>query len=227
MIKTASYSRLIDFETCRFKAYLKHVAYVPDPKPNTASLRGTAIHETIETWMRGNGPASPEAMKHFDKELNALQRRHQEGLVSLEGKWGFNQQWEPTEYKKAWLKMKADAIVTLAPTKAIVIDYKTGKRFGNELKHGEQCQLYAIATFIRNPKLEEIITELWYFDQNELASYPMTRKAATYAMKSFDKRLKRMTSATDFPPNPNAFSCKYCPYKSNDLGGTGHCKTGV
>ena len=42
---------------------------------------------------------------------------------------------------------KLDAYVKEDDTSARVIDYKTGKRFGNEIGHSQQCLLYAIAAF--------------------------------------------------------------------------------
>ena len=42
--------------------------------------------------------------------------------------------------------------------------------------------------------------------------------------KNFDNRGGAITTATEFPPNPNMFSCRWCPYGPR---GTGHCDKGV
>lgn len=226
-ITSASYSRLLDFESCRLKAYLKHVERIPDPRPSTAADRGTDIHNRTELFVRGEGPIPPEAAKHYSDELVSLRKHFEDGNVSLEGEWGFDQDWKICDWKTGWFRVKADAVVRLNKKHAVVIDYKTGKRFGNEIKHGEQLQLYALSVLLREPKVERITAELWYFDQNELASYEVTQETGLRCLKGFDNRARKMTSATTFPPNPNGYSCKWCPYKPAELGGTGHCAVGV
>jgi hypothetical protein len=124
----------------------------------------------------------------------------------------------------AWLRLKLDAIVFVSETEAIDIDFKSGRKFGNELKHAEQLQLYQLVTFLRYPLLEKITTELWYLDQDELTSNTFTRTQGLRFQRSWDARGTRMTTAVDFPPNPNIFSCKYCEYGPT---GTGHCLVGV
>lgn len=229
-ITSASYSRLIDFESCAYKAYLKHVDRIPDPRPSTAADRGTAVHQACEDWMR-DLPSQPHqppiASKHFKNELNSLKESFIEGKASLEGEWAFDKDWKPTEWKTGWFRLKADAVVHPTPTEAVVIDYKTGKRWGNELKHGEQLQLYSLAVFLREPEIQHVTAELWYFDQDDLASISISRKEGLRYLRLFDNRARKMTNATTFPPNPNMFSCKYCPYKPEELGGTGHCARGV
>lgn len=230
MITSASYSRLLDFESCNFKAWLKHVKRIPDPRPSPAADRGTAVHQACEDWMR-NDPKQPhppkEAAKHFEAELNSLKESFIAGRASLEGEWAFDHDWKVTEWKGGWFRLKADAVVHPDKTNAVVIDYKTGKRFGNELKHGEQLQLYSLAVFLREPKVQHVTAELWYFDQDDLASLSISRKEGLRYLRLFDNRARKMTEATTFPPNPNAFSCRYCPYKPIELGGTGHCVKGV
>lgn len=226
-ITSASYSRLLDFESCRLKAYYKHVERIPDPRPSTAADRGTDIHNRTELFIRDQGAAPAETLKHFKDEAFSLKEHFKAGKASLEGEWAFDHDWQPTGWKGGWFRMKADAVVHLSKKHAVVVDYKTGKRFGNEIKHGEQLQLYALATFIREPTVERITAELWYFDQNELASYDVTRQQGLRCLKGFDNRARKMTEATTFPPNPNAYSCRWCPFKPADLGGTGHCTVGV
>lgn len=227
-IKSWSHSRLMDFEACNYKAFLKIVEKRPDLSPKTAAERGTVVHDECENFVNGKlKTPNAIAVKHFADELNSLRDHYKAGRVSLEGEWGFDRNWQPTEYKTAWLKIKADAVAHLRPDYAVVIDYKTGKRFGNEIKHGEQLMLYSIGTLIRNPKLELTTAELWYFDQNELASTKLPRSRMGSVQRMYDRRGMRMTEATTFPASPNAFSCKWCPYRKADKGGDGFCKFSI
>lgn len=214
MIRSGSYSKLIDFEQCPYRVKLKHVDCIPEEK-SPAADRGTAIHQMAEDFVRGKGRLVPSELIKFHDEFLVLRREFKAKNVSLEGEWGLDKDWLPCDYKKAWLRMKADAVFFMSDTKAIVIDYKTGKRFGNELKHGEQVQLYAIAAFILYPKLEEITVELWYLDIDELHSMTYTRMQALRYVQSYDKRFIKLTTAKDFPANPNVFTCKWCAYGPN------------
>jgi hypothetical protein len=132
--------------------------------------------------------------------------------------------WVPT-----WLRLKLDALVHVSKHEAIAIDYKSGRKFGNELKHAEQLQLYQLVSFLRYPELEIVHTELWYLDVDELTSATFQRQQGLRFMRSWDKRGNALTTCQDFPPNPSVFACRYCPYGKPENGfinGTGHCAAG-
>jgi len=225
MIKSWSFTRLQDFLSCKFKAYLKYVERVPDPTPRPAADRGTVIHTLAEEYVLGKLKELPQELAKFKTEFFALREAYKKKHVSLEGEWGFTTDWAPATWKAAWGRIKADAVVHQSPTEAIVIDYKTGKKFGNEVKHAEQLQLYTLAVFLREPEVQIVTAELWYLDLDDLTPMTTTRGIAMGKyLKYWDQQAHRMTKCTAFPPNPNVFSCKWCPYKPS---GTGHCKVGV
>lgn len=223
MIHSWSYSKLIDFEQCPYRVKLRYVDKVPGTKAPAAE-RGTAIHQMAEDYVRSKLKDLPLELRHFKDDFAALKASFKHEAVHLEGEWGFDKEWMPATYKGAWLRMKADAVFYANPTKATVIDYKTGKSYGNELKHGEQTQLYAIATFIRNPKLEEIITELWYLDRDELSAKTYRREEALRYVQPFNKRAHALTSCKDFAPRANQFTCTRCDYGPAKGG---QCEFGV
>lgn len=166
--------------------------------------------------MRG-GVELLKELEGFRSDYEELRRLHGEGAVTLEGEWAVDVDWNPVAWNStdAWCRMKLDAFVRTSATTARVIDYKTGKRMGNEFKHTEQGQLYQLATFLRFPELDHITVEFWYVDLNErdVKQYPRLQGAAYF--DKYHKRLAAMTDCEDFPPNPNAFSCKWCPYRGN------------
>ena len=215
-----SYSKLLDFEQCRYRFRLKHIDKIPEEKHEAAD-RGTAIHTMAENFVLGKTKSLPTELLKFDDDFLALRQRYVEGRVSLEGEWGFDKEWLLTNYRTAWLRMKADAVMfdkPKEPTYAIVIDYKTGKKWGNEIKHGEQVQLYALATAIRNPSVMNIRVELWYLDKDELTPVDYTRKHVMSFVKPFNARALKIDKAFEsnkFEPNPNVFTCQYCPYGPN------------
>ena len=210
----------MDFEKCKFLAWLKHDQKIPEPmrplppgKTEHANDRGTRVHDNCEAYVRGDtDELTFEAEKYFGPQIDLLRVLYAEGKVSLEGEWGMSDEWEPTDYRSAWLRLKLDAIIHLDKTEAIVLDYTTGKKFGNEIKHNDQILIYVVCTFLRYPLLERVTAELWYLDQDEVTSKTFTRDQALRFRTALDRRGRAVTECTDFPPNPNAYSCQWCQY---------------
>jgi PD-(D/E)XK nuclease superfamily len=226
-----SHSKLGEFEKCKYRTFLMHVEKVPEPprplpkgKTEHANDRGTRIHQAAEDYVRGlRGDIIPE-LGAFASHIEMLGILFDDGKVSMEGEWGLDQNWDPTEWKGAWHRAKVDVIVHFDPTEALVIDYKSGRKFGNEIKHGEQMQLYAVGAFSRFPHLENVTTELWYVDQDEVTTLKFTRSQALRFKPRFHSRGLALTTCTDWPTNANIHSCKWCMYGP---WGTGNCKDGV
>lgn len=232
MIKAWSYSRLTTFEQCPLRAKIAYVDRIPEPerplpagKTEHPNDRGTRIHEAAELFVKGGVELITE-LKDFKDEFENLRSLYAAGQVSLEGEWGINREWMPVGWmaREVWCRVKLDAMVRLSDTQAVVIDYKTGKKAGNEVKHAEQTQLYAIATMDRFPSMEIITAELWYTDQNDMTSFEFTREDIERYRERYDARGEKMTSETEFVARPSIFNCKWCPYAPN---ATGHCEVGV
>jgi len=71
---------------------------------------------------------------------------------------------------------------------------------------------------IREPRLQNLTVELWYLDKDELTTVNYTRARALALIKPFDKRAARIDKAHKtgvFEPNPNVFTCQWCPYGPN------------
>ena len=230
MIPSWSHSKLTDFEKCKFLAYLKHDQKIPEPerplpqgKSEHANDRGSRIHDAAELFVRGKGPMTSELMK-FSPEFDKLRRLFMLGQVELEGEWGMSREWEIAKWRGAWLRLKLDALVFRNKYEAVAIDYKSGKKFGNEVKHAQQLQLYSLVTFLRHPKLEEIDTELWYLDVDDITCRHYTRDQALRFKPNYNMRGEALTSCEKWPPNPNKYTCQWCLYGPEH---SGHCKVGV
>ncbi|WP_025915482.1 PD-(D/E)XK nuclease family protein [Herminiimonas sp. CN] len=227
-----SISKAKTFGQCKLRAQLQYGQKIPEPerplppgKTEHANDRGSRIHDEAENYVKGQGPFGRE-MGKFQAEFDSLQKLYKDGMVSTEGEWAMDSNWEPVEWraKEAWLRLKLDAIVHLSEYEAVIIDYKSGKKFGNEVSHAEQVQLYQLVSFLRYPKLELIHTELWYLDVDDLTQNTFTRQQGLRFKHNFTKKGFAMTECTEFPASPNIFNCKWCPYGPS---GTGHCERGV
>ena len=217
LITAWSYSALKVYEECPYRSYIQRVKRVPEPS-NPAADRGSAIHKEAEDYVNATLGELPDSLKKFKDEFEELRQLFEKAKVELEGEWGFTKDWEICGWMegRTWARIKLDALVNESDTSARVIDYKTGKRFGNEISHSQQALLYAIGTFLRYPNLEFVQTELWYLDKGETAKQTYTRQEAMQFFPGFNSRAVRMTTETDFTPQPSKNNCRWCSYKNGD-----------
>lgn len=234
-IKAWSHSRIVVFEACKRHTELAVVERVPEPprplppgKTEHANDRGTRIHLGAEKYVLG-GVELIHELRWFEAEFDRLRELCASGQVSLEGEWAFTRDWEATAWMSSdvWCRIKLDAMVFLSEEEAVVIDYKSGKRWGNEIKHHEQIILYQMGAFLKYPKLREITVELWYTDLDEIHTMKFRRDQGLKFLTNWERRGTEYTTCEEFPPNPSKFTCRWCPYKPTHLGGTGHCNVGV
>lgn len=228
-----SFSRLKDFESCPLKAYKKYVEKCSqDHMDRTAADRGTMVHDAAEKFVRGEGDFIKEMAK-FRDYFGVVREEYKAGDVIVEENWGFDPDWQKTGWfdKNVWCRMKLDNLRTQErnddgdPLVVTPTDYKTGKKYGNEVSHGQQGQIYALGTFLRFPTVEVANVELIYLDQGQTTKRTYTREKAMKFLPTWTSRGKKMTEATDYPPKPNKMTCMWCPFGPQH--GDGSCDWGV
>lgn len=239
-IQAWSPTLLQKYEECPYQAFLKAVKKIPEPdrpptQPNGKEWpndRGSRLHDEAEEYVRGKRDLSRELRGFADNfaALRALFERDPDS-VFMEELWCFDHEWNVVPKKswdQHWARIKIDFFAFLSETHALTIDYKTGRRDGNEIKHGDQVLLYAIVAFLKFEMLEEITVELWYVDNDELVQQTYTREQAMRFLPRLERRGVNATIDTEFKPRPSKFACFFCPYKTGLIGklgpeGTGHC----
>jgi len=182
-----SFSTLKVFEECAYRLYIQKVKKIPEPQGPQAA-RGETIHKAAEDYIQGLTDTIIPELKHVAKVLEDLRELFKEqGKVSVEGEWAFTKEWVPTGWMSpdCWARIKLDVLVYQTPTSARVIDWKSGKKFGNEVTHGQQGLLYAIGAFMRDPQLEFCDVEFYYTDQNEITKKSYTREQALMFLPGF------------------------------------------
>ena len=154
----------------------------------------------------------------FKDAFEMLQERYAEGKVELEGEWAFDKDWGITDWKApdAWCRMKLDALYWESDTSALVIDYKTGKKFGNEISHAQQGMIYAVGTFLRYEQLEFIEVAFWYLDHNDTTKQRYSREQAMQFLPRITDRATIMTTDTELAPKPSPSNCKFCDFAKNE-----------
>lgn len=208
-----SMSRLFDYENCPHAVYLSKVEKMPTPS-GPAAERGTQIHNHIEGYIQAEHADVIKEMQGFQKLIDHLREGFADGRVEVEGDWAFDRSWTPTAWAapNAWGRFKLDALEHQSDTSAKVIDWKTGKKFGNELKHNQQGMGYAIAAFARYPQLEFVEVQFAYLDKNDELRGSYTRRQAELLRPGLTERADKMTTATEFEPKPSFHACRWCPH---------------
>lgn len=245
--KSSSFSRATVFEECPLKFKLMHIDKIPDPCPELPKGqehpldRGIRIHTLAEHYVQGKIRGLPSELASFEDQFTMLRALYERGIVKLETPLAFDRTWNPSGYKD-WentiYRAKADATVYGPDNHIITIDFKTGKRDGNEIKHHEQCMEYAICQAMLNPEAQEFTLQLWYLDQPRSDDNPFSevfsRERVLSRFPDMKKRHESVINARLFPAYPSRHSCFFCPYKAGSVGrkknsypGTGHCRRNV
>lgn len=214
-----TYSRLSDFETCPRLYAGRHLKYFGEHKEvkSDALIRGDGIHQLMEQAMRKGTPL-PGALSRYNALLGEL--REAWPFIECEDKLGFDAEWRPVDWSAPgmWLRAKMDFFGYSHKTKpktAKVIDYKTGRMYG---ENRGQVILYAGMAFERFSSLPEVNVELIYLDQRTGVQETITRKEWNGHYKpDFTARAGAMLSARRFEPNPGTH-CDRCPFGPSKKG---------
>ena len=71
MIKSWSYSKLLDAEQCMLRVKYKHIDHIPEAKAPAAE-RGTQIHQMAEDYVSGKLKKLRPELRHFATEFDVL-----------------------------------------------------------------------------------------------------------------------------------------------------------
>lgn len=215
-----TYSQLDSFENCPKKFYhLKVIRDVVEP-PTVHTDWGTKVHTALENYIK-DGECLPEGMTQWDnlaKKLAALP-----GEKHTEIKFAVDKGFQPCDWKQSWSRGIADLLV-VHKDKAVVIDYKTGKR-----KPTEQLDLYANYVFHHYPQVNVVSTGFvwlkdrridWNFGRDE--GKPFSRGEVPFVWNSFLPRIRKLESAYErdkWPAKTSGLCKAWCPVLSCEFNG--------
>lgn len=212
-----SFSALKMFENCPKSAEFRYVEGRKDEQ-GEAAKRGEMIHDGCQEYVEGGRDDLPfdnrTKMDAFVKDFDELRELHKSGVVLCEQDWYFDRDWAPCEKDERWGIAKLDAFVDQGNS-CRIIDYKTGRKFGNEMKHSDQGLCYAITAYFRFPEKDFFQVEFWYLDQADRMVRSFTRQQLAVLISRYERRALLFTTATTFPAKPNANACRFCPYTNN------------
>jgi RecB family exonuclease len=236
-IEAWSFSGLLDYEACPLRARFRYIEKLKT-ESHPAAARGTELHFIAEHVVKDD-PLLPELFtkeypesdfatrfaefnkitgKGLTESFATWQRQYKEGTIVLEEQWGMTRDWEPCAFfdKSVWWRGMLDLLEIHPDNTARVVDHKSGKKFGNEVKHAQQGQLYSFVAFMMYPELASVTAVMCYLDLGEF-SRPLTytKQQAMKIGGRFTQRAEIMTSDTRFKAKPNKFNCRWCNYKEH------------
>lgn len=219
-VPTWSFSTLKKYENCPWAVKLGKVDRIPS-ESGEAAQRGSEIHDGCEAYVRGLRDDLPaDGRTKFDifaDDFVDLKQKFRDGVVQLEEDWGIRKDWSPCDWDdpELWGKAKLDVFVRENEETCVIIDHKTGRKFGNEMKHADQGLSYALHTMHRYPEINIFKVEFWYLDEGEKMIRTFSRAQLKMLLIRAHNRAKKMTTATDFMPNANPHTCMFCEYGCN------------
>ena len=195
-----SFSALMQFEQCPYKYFVEQrLGHRGSSGP--AAERGSKIHDECEHYitMVSNDTPSDKKVAAWIPELEELRGMYADGQnLICEDEWAFDRDWGRVAWGSpdAWLRGKLDVFVKEG-TSAHIMDWKTGRKFGNEMKHQQQGILYAIMAFMIYPELEFARVEFLYLDQPYRTNLEQTytRDQALMFLPNFEKRVHKMLTS--------------------------------
>lgn len=203
-----TYSQLEKFETCPKQYY--HLRVLRDVKEEQGPHAewGERVHTAFENFIK-YGTALPEGMTQWQKIADQIGALPGEKLT--EHRLALNRDFEPADWKQAWTRGIADLIV-LKNRRAVVMDYKTGKR-----KPSEQLDLYASYVFHNWPEVEQVTTVYVWLKDKKLDKKVIMRTDNVGIWQSLLPRVAKLESAykrDSWPARPSGLCRGWCPVKA-------------
>lgn len=221
-----SYSQLSTYRVCPYRARLQYIEHSPQPEPapDSALVRGRRVDQAVQDYLLADGTLIPE-IAAFEEQLGVVRELHRSGkaIVEVQHKTYLDPNWRECERNGYWLLYVPDIHVRNHEMN-LTIDWKTGKKWGNEIKHYDQGLLYCIGEWCLHPEYETYQFEDWYGDQKDVSAHTFTKAQLAVARAALDAEVAAMFADLTQAPRPSKSACRGCPFSPR---GTGACPVGV
>jgi hypothetical protein len=215
-----TYSQLDSFENCPKKFYHLKVARDVVEPPTVHTEWGTRVHTALEDYVKDGTPL-PEGMTQWNgiaAKLKALP-----GEKHTEIQFAIDANFQPCDWKGSWSRGIADLLV-IYKDKALVADYKTGKR-----KPTEQLDLYANYVFHHYPQVNVVTTGFIWLKEKKVdwnsgrpGKQPIYRAEVPFVWAEFLPRVRKLESAYErdkWPAKTSGLCKAWCPVLSCEFNG--------
>jgi hypothetical protein len=205
---TWSYSQLTSFETCPKKHYHSNVIKDFTEPPSTAMTWGSQVHDALDKRI-SKGHRLRNGLDMYEPLCAKLDKL--KGQVITEKKLCLTEGLTPTGYFEddSWLRAVLDVVV-LQGKKALIIDWKTGKRKPDN----DQLLLFAGVAFAQWPEIEEVETQFVWLKDKSFDKDTFIRSDESMIWSEFLPRVERYKEVWDtnnWHERPSGLCRGWCP----------------
>lgn len=206
-----SYSRLSTFEQCPAKFEALYVEKTCKDEGNPASREGQKVHEALAEYGQ-NGKPMPQSLRRHQPLVDRLLSQEGEKLFEHQVALDCNRLQTGWFDKNVWLRAVLDVLV-LNEDKAVVIDWKTGKRKPDPT----QLQLFAAVVMTVYPDVQQVRSAYVWLKDGSTDSAVAKRSQLESLWDGLNNRLGAVQEAVDigyFEAKPSGL-CRFCPARKN------------
>lgn len=207
-----SYSALKMYENCPKRYYHQRITKEVQDSPGTATVYGERVHKQLEDSLRGDTelPAETAALAPLCDTFKAAAAG---GELLVEQEYTLNADLQPTGWwdADAWLRFKLDVLVLRGDGRAIVGDWKTGKRRPDF----DQLEMFALAVFAFRPEVDRVKSMFIWTKENAVDHETYKREHSDAMWTRLMVRINRIEKSVEtevWPAKPSGL-CKFCPCK--------------
>jgi putative RecB family exonuclease len=225
-VRSWSFSRWNEYETCPLKYKLKAIDKLVEPS-SPALERGNRIHDAIEEYVKGKTKtldvhAQEPARKKIETHRKLYAKEPQK--VTINDTWAFRKDWSLTtwnDWDGCWLRVKVDFAHYNTRTGVVnVDDYKSGKfRAQKNDEYLLQLNLYCTTALAIHGGAKRATSSLIYVDNGEIfvpdADYRESELSKLQA--DWERRVSKMFNDTQFLPRPGSH-CQFCHFRKENGG---------
>ena len=206
---THSYSSIKMYENCPKRYLYQRINKEVVDTGSNATIYGQRIHKDLENRLL-HGQALPQETSKHEQVCQTLQQLTQHATLLAEQQLCLNENLTPTGWydNDAWLRSILDVLI-IKGDKAIVIDWKTGKRRPDFM----QLQLFALQVFKHYSSICEVKTSFVWLKDEAIDTETYTLNDTSIMWKDILSRIERINQScktNNFPARPSGL-CRWCP----------------
>lgn len=206
-----SYSRWSLWKKCPAAYKYKNIDKIREPD-SPALIEGRKTHDAIATYIVGATDERPKAVRKFTTLVDGLraERAANPRSVHVELQHAVDRDLRPVSWmgRNVWCRAVWDVLRERGP-EADAIDWKTGKVYDS---YEDQKQLFAIAAFWRNPKLEKVTGYWVYLDHEVVHDATFLREQIPQLTEVWMGNAAMMEADQAFLPKPSNDTCRFCNF---------------
>jgi CRISPR/Cas system-associated exonuclease Cas4 (RecB family) len=209
-----SYTALKMYENCPKRYYHQRITKEVKDSVGEATVYGERVHKQLEDALKGTAPLPAETVA-LQPLCDVLASHVAKGgaTLTIEQEYTLTSDLQPTGWfdEDAWLRFKLDVLIIRPDAKAIVVDWKTGKRRPDF----DQLEMFALATFAFNPEVTAVTSMFVWTKENATDRETYKREHADGMWTKLLTRINRVEKSLEsgnWPAKPSGL-CKYCPCK--------------